>query len=68
MNWPGEEKETKRDKMIDWVLVIDASSLEQAKMGKELLLKAPLNEWGGERREEPFIYRLMHYLAAPDGR
>jgi len=56
------------DKMVDWVLVIESSSLDQAEKGRELLLKYPLIERGGEMKDGPFIYKLLHYLPAPEGR
>ncbi|MBI5966343.1 MAG: hypothetical protein HY882_00595 [Deltaproteobacteria bacterium] len=57
-----------KDQMVDWVLVIEASSPAQAEKASQMLAAYSFVEWGAESVEPPLVYRLLHYLPGPDGR
>ena len=57
-----------KDKAVDWVVVVEASSPAQAEKAGQLLSGYPFKAWGAESVALPYIYRLMHYFPGPDGR
>lgn len=56
-----------KDNMVDWVVVVEASSPSQAEKAGTLLATSPLTSWGAESVGQPWVYRLMHHLEGPDG-
>jgi len=56
------------DKIADWVLVVEASSVPQAEKARQNLATYPLAAWGAANIEPPYVYRLMQYLPGPGGR
>jgi hypothetical protein len=55
------------DKMVNWVVVIETSSLEQAEVAGQRL-SAYASQGGGKKAGPSHVYRLLHYLQGPDGR
>ena len=56
------------DKMVNWVVVIEASSPAQAEKAGQRIGAYPLTQGGAKKVGPPYVYRLLHYLQAPDGR
>ncbi len=56
------------DKMVNWVMVIETSSPEQAEKAGQKLAASLAIEGGAERVGPPHVYRLLHHLEGPDGR
>jgi len=56
------------DKMVNWVVVIEASSPAQAEKAGQRIGAYPLTQGGAKKVGPPYVYRLLHYLAGPDGR
>lgn len=56
-----------KDKLVDWVGMIEASSPEQAEKAAQRMAAIPFLEKGAEKVQSPYAYRLLHYLVAPGG-
>jgi hypothetical protein len=56
------------DKMVNWVVVIEASSPAQAEKGGQRLAASLFSQGGAEKVSPPYVYRLLHYLEGPEGR
>ena len=56
------------DKMVNWVVVIEASSPAQAEKAGQRVGAYPLTKGGAKKVGPPHVYRLLHYLEGPDGR
>jgi hypothetical protein len=56
------------DKMVSWVVVIEASSPGQAEKAGQRLSAYSFTQQGAGKIGPPHVYRLLHYLAGPDGR
>lgn len=56
------------DKMVNWVVVIEASSPGQAEKAGQRLGAYPFTQNGAKKVGPAHIYRLLHYLSGPDGR
>ena len=56
------------DKMVNWVVIIEASSPAQAEKAGQRIGAYPLTQGGAKKVGPPYVYRLLHYLQAPDGR
>jgi hypothetical protein len=57
-----------KDKSVDWVVVVEASSMAQAEKAAQGLAGYPFRAWGVESIAAPFVYRLLHYFPGSDGR
>lgn len=57
-----------KDKSVDWVIVVEASSMAQGEKARRLLAASALLSWGAERVAIPYVYRLLHYFPGPEGR
>ncbi len=77
--WEGDPKITtqktdeqalraEKDKSVDWVVVVEASSMVQGEKARQLLVASPLQPWGAESVATPYLYRLLHYFPGPEGR
>ena len=56
------------DKMVNWVVVIEASSPAQAEKAGQRVGAYPLTQGGAKKVGPPYVYRLLHYLEGPEGR
>lgn len=56
------------DKMVNWVVVIEASSPAQAEKAGQRIGAYPLTQSGAKKVGPPYVYRLLHYLQGPNGR
>ena len=56
------------DKMVNWVVLIEASSPAQAEKAGQRLSAYPFAQGGAKKVGPPYVYRLLHYLQSPDGR
>jgi len=56
------------DKMVNWVVVVETSSPEQAEKAGQELAASLFSQGGAERIDPPHVYRLLHCLEGPDGR
>jgi hypothetical protein len=54
--------------MVNWVVLIEASSPAQAEKAGQKLSAYPFTPGGAKKVGPPYVYRLLHYLAGPDGR
>ena len=67
-NNPEERLRGAKDQVVDWVVVLEASSIPAAQKAAETL-RALLILLGARRRvSRPWVYRLMYYLPGSDGR
>ena len=57
-----------KDRSVDWVVVVEASSMFQGEKARQLLTAYPLQSWGAEKAAAPYLYRLLHYFPGPEGR
>ena len=57
-----------KDKSVDWVVLVEASSPGQGEKAAQLLAAYPFQSWGAESVGLPCVYRLLHYFPGPDGR
>lgn len=57
-----------KDAVIDWVVVLEASTPELAEKAGKLLACSPFCAWGAESVAPPYVYRLLQHLEGPDGR
>jgi hypothetical protein len=57
-----------KDKSVDWVVVVEASSMAQGEKAAQGLDGYPFRAWGVESIAAPYVYRLLHYFPGPDGR
>ena len=57
-----------KDKSVDWVVVVEASTVAQGEKALQLLTASPLRSWGAESVASPYVYLLLHYFPGPEGR
>jgi len=65
---PEEALRGEKDRVVDWVVVLEALSTISAERAARQLAAYPFASWGAEGISVPHIYRLLHYLPGPDGR
>jgi hypothetical protein len=63
-----EDLRGSKDRLVDWVVMIEASSADQAEKGAQKMMAIPFAEKGARETPSPYAYRLLHYLHSPDGR
>ena len=65
---PEEALRGEKDRVVDWVVVLEALSITSAERAARELAAHPFAAWAAESISVPYIYRLLHYLPGPDGR
>ena len=65
---PEEALRGEKDRVVDWVVVLEALSTISAERAAGELAAYPFAAWGAESISVPYVYRLLHYLPGPDGR
>jgi len=65
---PEEALRGGKDRVVDWVVVLEALSTTAAERAASELAAYPFAGRGAESVSPPYVYRLLHYLAGPDGR
>ena len=65
---PEEAIRGEKDRVVEWVVVLEASSSPSAEKAARELGKYPFSAWGAEPVSPAYVYRLMHYFPGPDGR
>jgi len=65
---PEEALRGEKDRVVDWVVVLEALSTIFAERAAGQLAAYPFAAWGAESLSLPYVYRLLHYLPGPDGR